>query len=128
MNPRLENSASPYLRAHAGNRVAWYPWGDAALAQPLAYGALLRVAADLARPPRQLVVVSDDPTARLCAAARRVPADVLAIVTPAQAEGWSGAVFELFTAKTAVNGRPTAYDCRDFAYLLPMTDPAHLVA
>ncbi|MGA1828805.1 DUF255 domain-containing protein, partial [Microbacterium sp.] len=33
MNPRLETSASPYLRAHAGNPVAWYPWGDAAFAE-----------------------------------------------------------------------------------------------
>ena len=33
MNPRLEASASPYLRAHAGNPVAWYPWGDDAFAE-----------------------------------------------------------------------------------------------
>ena len=33
MNPRLEASASPYLRAHSGNPVAWYPWGDAAFAE-----------------------------------------------------------------------------------------------
>ncbi|MET0780355.1 MAG: DUF255 domain-containing protein, partial [Microbacterium sp.] len=33
MNPRLEASASPYLRAHAGNPVAWYPWGEAAFAE-----------------------------------------------------------------------------------------------
>ena len=33
MNPRLEESSSPYLRAHAGNPVAWYPWGDEAFAE-----------------------------------------------------------------------------------------------
>jgi len=32
VNPRLEASASPYLRAHAGNPVAWYPWGEDAFA------------------------------------------------------------------------------------------------
>lgn len=30
---RLAASTSPYLRAHAGNPVAWYPWGDAAFAE-----------------------------------------------------------------------------------------------
>ena len=30
MNERLRTSASPYLRAHAGNPVAWYAWGGAA--------------------------------------------------------------------------------------------------
>ncbi|GAA3216589.1 hypothetical protein GCM10017690_32630 [Microbacterium terregens] len=33
MNPRLQHSASPYLRAHAGNPVAWYAWGDEAFAE-----------------------------------------------------------------------------------------------
>ena len=33
MNPRLEASASPYLRAHAGNPVDWYPWGEEAFAE-----------------------------------------------------------------------------------------------
>lgn len=30
MASRLADSASPYLRAHAGNPVAWFPWGEAA--------------------------------------------------------------------------------------------------
>lgn len=33
MNPLLEASASPYLRAHAGNPVVWFPWGEAAFAE-----------------------------------------------------------------------------------------------
>ncbi len=33
MSSRLAASASPYLRAHAGQPVAWYPWGEAAFAQ-----------------------------------------------------------------------------------------------
>ncbi|MFC0198053.1 DUF255 domain-containing protein, partial [Microbacterium arthrosphaerae] len=30
MNSRLAESTSPYLRAHAGNPVAWFPWGEEA--------------------------------------------------------------------------------------------------
>ena len=99
---------------------------SAALAQPLAYGALLRVAAELAQPPRQLVVVGGDPAAPLVAAARRMPADVLAIVTPEQSSQWAAAGFSLFEGKGLLNGVATAYDCRDFACRLPVTDVAAL--
>lgn len=30
---RLADAASPYLRAHAGNPVAWHPWGEEAFAE-----------------------------------------------------------------------------------------------
>lgn len=33
MASRLENSASPYLRAHAADPVDWYPWGAEAFAR-----------------------------------------------------------------------------------------------
>jgi uncharacterized protein YyaL (SSP411 family) len=33
VNERLATSASPYLRAHATNPVAWFPWGDEAFAE-----------------------------------------------------------------------------------------------
>lgn len=33
MTSRLDDSRSPYLRAHAGNPVAWYPWGPEAFAE-----------------------------------------------------------------------------------------------
>ena len=33
MNQRLATSASPYLRAHATNPVAWFPWGEEAFAR-----------------------------------------------------------------------------------------------
>jgi hypothetical protein len=74
------------------------------------------------------VVVAEDRDGSLVAAARTVPTDVLAIVTPAQAAQWSRAGFELFAEKTAKDGLPTAYDCRDFACRLPVTDPDALVA
>ncbi|MFB8387949.1 thioredoxin domain-containing protein [Microbacterium sp. NPDC055910] len=99
----------------------------AALAQPLAHGALLRVAALLAGPPRQVVVIGDagDPLAR---AAHGLDADVVAVVTAEQAAAWARAGFALFADKAAVDDRATAYDCRDFACRLPTTDPARLRA
>jgi len=33
MTNRLSDAVSPYLRAHAGNPVAWWPWGDEAFAE-----------------------------------------------------------------------------------------------
>ncbi|MEV4688940.1 thioredoxin domain-containing protein [Microbacterium sp. LWH3-1.2] len=99
-----------------------------ALAQPLAYGALLRVAARLAEPPRQIVVVTDDPRAALATAARSIRADVVSIVSPEQARSWAESGFELFAEKASRGGRPTAYDCRDFACRLPVTDVAELGA
>ena len=32
-NPRLENSASPYLQSHSRDRVRWYQWGQDAFAR-----------------------------------------------------------------------------------------------
>ncbi|GAA3216593.1 hypothetical protein [Microbacterium terregens] len=89
-------------------------------------GALLRVAARLARAPRQVVVVGDDPASALLRAARRIPAEVLAIVTAAQSAQWATAGFALFEGKAPLGGRTTAYDCRDFTCRLPVTDPAEL--
>jgi len=98
---------------------------DAALAAPLAHGAILEVAAGLASAPRQLVVVGD-PDAEIAEAARRVAADVVAVVTPAQARALAEAGFTLFEGKTAPDGVATAYDCRAFACALPTTDPDRL--
>ena len=78
---------------------------SAALVQPLAYGALLRVAAELAQPPRQLVVVGGDPAAPLVAAARRMPADVLAIVTPRTVFAVGGGGFQPVRGERAAERR-----------------------
>lgn len=107
------------LRERAIGRIT--PYVQAALAQPLAYGALLRVAADLSHPPRQMVIVTNDPTAPLVVAARGVPGDILAIVDPAQARAWAAAGFGLFEGKTMIDGETTAYECEAFACRLPVT-------
>ena len=110
--------ASRLVAAHAA----------AALAQPLAHGSLLRVAASLAAPTRQVVVVADDVHAPLAVAARALDADVATVVSTAQAAAWAEAGFALFAGKTLSAGAATAYDCRDFACRLPITDPALLEA
>lgn len=92
-----------------------------ALAQPLAYGALLRVAAQLAAAPRQMVVVADDPSAPLVAVARDLEADVLAIVDEAQARAFSAGGFALFEGKTMVGGAAAAYPCEAFTCRMPVT-------
>jgi len=100
----------------------------ASIAQPMAHGALLRVACSLATSPRQLVVVADDPSDPLVAAARRLPTDVTAIVAAGEAAAFAQAGFELFEGKTSLEGVATAYDCRYFACRLPVTDASQLDA
>jgi len=119
-----DDGLAPSSRDRAERLVAAH--APAALAQPLAYGALLRVAATLAVAPRQLVVVTPDAEAALATAARGIPADVVAVVTPEQAQAWTAAGFGLFADKSLRDGLSTAYDCRDFACRLPVTDPRDL--
>jgi uncharacterized protein YyaL (SSP411 family) len=99
---------------------------ETALSTPLAHGAILEVAVGLASAPRQVVVVGE-PDAEIADAARRVAADVVAVVSPPQAEAFAAAGFELFAGKSALAGEATAYDCRAFTCALPTTDPAALV-
>lgn len=96
------------------------------LEQPFAHGSLLRVAAGLASAPRQVVVVTDDPAGALARAAGRTDADVIAVVTPAQAAAFAEAGLELFEGKSGVSER--AYDCHAFVCRLPVSDPAALPA
>ena len=96
-----------------------------ALAQPFGSGAILRVAAALIEPPRQIVVVTADPNGPLARAARRADADVVAVVSPAQARAWSAAGFSLFDERDRAEG--VAYDCRGFVCRLPVSDPDLLV-
>ncbi|MFC5434233.1 thioredoxin domain-containing protein [Microbacterium suwonense] len=95
-----------------------------ALQHPIAYGAILRVAAGLAQPPRQVVAVVASEDDELAHAARRTDAEVIAVVTPAQAKAFADAGFALFEGKEATEG--VAYDCRDFVCRLPTSDPRAL--
>lgn len=94
------------------------------LEQPFAHGTLLRVAAGLALPPRQLVVITADRDGALAAAGRGADAEVIAVVTPAQAQAFAEAGFDLFEGKDAAAER--AYDCRAFVCRLPVSDPAEV--
>ncbi|WP_106814427.1 thioredoxin domain-containing protein [Microbacterium timonense] len=121
--------AGDRYRESAERIVAAY--APAALAQPLAFGAMLRAAAALAAAPRQVVVVVPDQDhapggGPLEVAARGIRADVVTIVSEDQARRWEAAGFELFADKRPRAGAPAAYDCRDFACRLPVTDPADL--
>ena len=106
--------AEEQVRAHAAS----------ALQHPFGHGSLLAHAAGLAEPPRQVVVVTDDPSGALAAASRRVDADVIAVVTSAQAQAFEDAGFELFAGKA--QSTELAYDCRAFVCRLPVSDPAAL--
>src|SRR5690606_40694882 len=92
-----------------------------ALQHPIAYGAVLRVAAGLAQAPRQVVAVVSSRAGGLADAARQADADVVAVVTPAQARAFTDAGFALFEGKDATDG--VGYDCRDFVCRLPTSDP-----
>ena len=115
---------------------------DLAPERPLAFGAALRLFDELYAPIEQLVIVSPDhpgvtsppedisttvsPGQTLHDLARRHPAGVVASVSEAQARAFTAAGFSLFADRTAPNGQPTAYLCRDFVCRLPITDPAQL--
>ncbi|MFK3836508.1 thioredoxin domain-containing protein [Microbacterium sp. NPDC087868] len=111
---RYRDAAASVVHAYAAS----------ALSQPFAHGSLLRVAAGLVDPPRQIVVVTDDPSGALAVAARRADADVVGVVSPVQAEEFAAAGFELFAGRSGTEG--LAYDCRGFVCLLPVSEPHEL--
>ncbi|WP_169581174.1 DUF255 domain-containing protein [Microbacterium thalassium] len=113
---RLRAIAERVVAAHAATGTA----------QPLAHGALLRVAARLVSAPRQVVVVGGGHDGPLARAAQSMAADVVTIVTPDQAGAFAAAGFGLFQDKATRDGKQTAYDCRDFSCRLPVTDPEAL--
>src|SRR5690606_34678377 len=100
--------AGESYRAAAEERVRMH--AASALQHPFGHGSLLGVAAGLADPPRQVVVVTEDLGGALAAGSRRLDADVIAIVTPAQAQAFEDAGFDLFAGKSAA--AELAYDCR----------------
>jgi uncharacterized protein YyaL (SSP411 family) len=106
---------------------------DQALASPLSFGAALLAMASMQHEPVQLVIVTADATdasdtALIAAARGRLDADVTGVVTEAQASAFAQAGFELFSGRVSMDGRATAYLCRNFVCRLPTTDAAKLQA
>lgn len=101
-----------------------------ALERPTGYGATLAVAARLAAPPAELVVVTEDAAAPLAMAAREWsrPTRTLAIVTPEQSASFAAAGFMLFAERSTLGGAPTAYLCSGGVCRLPTADPTDLAA
>ncbi|PRA79109.1 thioredoxin domain-containing protein [Microbacterium sp. MYb66] len=97
---------------------------ERSLEQPFAHGSLLRAAAGLAAPPRQLVVVTSARDGELAEAARGADAEVIAVVDPGQAKTFADAGFELFEGKHETVER--AYDCRAFVCRLPVSEPSEV--
>ncbi|WP_460774915.1 thioredoxin domain-containing protein [Microbacterium sp. GXF7504] len=138
-----DHPGGPASVAAAALRLWWMGAGDAyreraealvaahaarALADPAAHGAILRVAAELAVPPRQVVVVAEAGETAMRAAAREVDADLVAVVSSLQARAFSAAGFTLFDGRDVQDGRATAYDCRGFVCRLPVVDPGALAS
>ncbi|MBN9139675.1 MAG: thioredoxin domain-containing protein [Micrococcales bacterium] len=102
-----------------------------ALERPIAYGATLAVAARLAAPLIELVVVTpgtapaDDALLAVARAWAR-PGRTLAIVTEEQAGALAASGFALFGDRVSRGGRATAYLCEGFTCRLPTTDAAEL--
>ena len=90
--------------------------------RPMSFGAALSAMVALAADPQQLVVVSEDETDELAAFARawRRAGSVASVVTADQARAFEAAGFDLYAGRTAINGRTTAYACREFVCDLPV--------
>ncbi len=119
-------TAHPAYRDAA--RTAMERVAAAAAQHPLAYGAALGVLTEIARPVRQLVVVSDDPDAPVASRARFWQGGLTLVVSRAQAAEWTAQRFDLLEGRSSVPGVATAYLCEDFVCRLPVTDDAELAA
>ncbi len=115
-------------RYRAAAAAAIGPFAAQAVARPIGLGGLLGLAAAMAEPVRQTVVVTEEPDGRLARAARGLPSSVTAVVTPAAAAAFAEAGFELFAERGLVGGAAAAYLCEDFVCRLPITDPDALPA
>ena len=102
------------------------PIAPLATSRPISFGSALGALSTLAASHRQLVVVSENPDAELATLARGWTGGVAAVVTPAQARAFAEAGFELFTARDAIDGLPTAYLCENFVCQLPTRSATEL--
>jgi uncharacterized protein YyaL (SSP411 family) len=109
-----------------------------AVQSPTGFGASLALMSRLDADAVQLVTVlpaGSEPGAHpsgpadpegLLGAVRTHPAAVVAVVGEAQAAALADEGFDLFAGRTAHDGLPTAYLCRDFVCRLPVTRPEQL--
>jgi len=105
--------------------------GQLAAQQPISFGTALALMSELGAPLRQLVVVTGDAAGdELTNLARKLhrAGGIGVAVTQAQADAFAASGFELFAARTATDGAPTAYLCEEFVCRLPLTDAAALEA
>jgi len=125
---RLDGIGVVGLRGRAEALLA--PSFASALGRPTGYGATLAVAARLAAPPAEVVIVTDDPASPLAAVARAWarPTRTLAIVTSAQAAAFAAEGCELFAERSTLGGAPAAYLCAGGVCRLPTREPSDLAA
>jgi uncharacterized protein len=102
---------------------------DAMGAQPGAFGRLLGALDMYVNPGHEIAIVGDpaaDDTRALLAEARRryLPNAVIALKRPG--DEVAPTLVPLLTGRSQVDGRATAYVCRNYACRLPVTDPAAL--
>ncbi|QYH36907.1 thioredoxin domain-containing protein [Salinibacterium sp. M195] len=110
--------------------------GQLAAQQPISFGTALTLMSELGAPLRQLVVVTADGAAgaagggELTSLARTLhrAGGIGVAVSQAQGDAFAASGFELFAARTALAGEPTAYLCEEFVCRLPLTDTAALKA
>ena len=104
------------------------PLRQSPFAFPQMYSAL-----DFALGPTQEIVIAGDPAdpgtaAMVRAVHERWLPRAVTILHPAGPEGRAiEAIAPFVSAQVPLQGRPTAYVCRDFACDLPVTDPAKLI-
>ncbi|MGV8859309.1 thioredoxin domain-containing protein [Rhodoglobus sp.] len=105
--------------------------GQLAAQQPISFGTALTLMSELGAPLRQLVVVTGDEAGdELTILARTLhrAGGIGVAVSQAQADAFAASGFELFAARTATGGAPTAYLCEEFVCRLPLTDAPALEA
>ncbi|WP_339621176.1 DUF255 domain-containing protein [uncultured Salinibacterium sp.] len=105
--------------------------GQLAAQQPISFGTALTLMSELGAPLRQLVVVTGDEAGdELTILARKLhrAGGIGVAVSQTQADAFAASGFELFAARTATDGAPTAYLCEEFVCRLPLTDARALEA
>ncbi|MEL0627400.1 DUF255 domain-containing protein [Salinibacterium amurskyense] len=123
--------------------------GQLAAQQPISFGTALTLMSELGAPLRQLVVVTGDAAGAVASGAAGGTSDGSAatggeltslartlhraggigvVASQAQADAFAASGFELFAARTATGGAPTAYLCEEFVCRLPLTDAPALRA